>query len=201
MSRVRVALAVLIVIAIGRQLLSTMQLPTFAPANFFSYFTNLSNLFTAGVLLAVARSGGRPSHAIDVARGAATLCMAMVGIIFSVLLAGLESDLIPWVNFVVHYLMPVVTVLDWLFDPPRTRLGIRDALLWLAIPLAYVAYTLVRGSLVHWYPYPFMNVELHGASVVAMYLGIMFAGSVILAAGIVALGNNGATRRRPSSTP
>jgi hypothetical protein len=127
--------------------------------------------------------------------------MAMVGIIFSVLLAGLESDLIPWVNFVVHYLMPVVIVLDWIFDPPRTRLGVRDALLWLAIPLAYVAYTLVRGSVVHWYPYPFLNVELHGASVVAVYLGIMFAGTVILAAGIVALGNYGATRRRPSPTP
>lgn len=46
--------------------------------------------------------------------------MALVGIVFGALLRDVDlGDLLPWVNTVHHYIMPVVVVLDWLYQPPK----------------------------------------------------------------------------------
>jgi hypothetical protein len=51
------------------------------------------------------------------------------------------------VNTVVHQVMPVVIVLDWLFVPPVRPLPVRRVLWWLVFPLLYLAYTMIRGPL------------------------------------------------------
>jgi hypothetical protein len=105
------------------------------------------------------------------------LSMAAVGVVFALLLAGLQEELqttIPWVDFVVHKLMPLVLVVDWLVDPPRHRLPTWVAAAWLAYPIAYVTYTLVRGAAVDWYPYPFLDVGRLG------YDGVLLRGLALL---------------------
>ena len=62
-----------------------------------------------------------------------------------------------WVDVVLHKIFPIVVVLDWILDPPMTRLTFRDALLWLVFPLAWIGLTLVRGAIDGWYPYPFLD--------------------------------------------
>ena len=174
----------------------------FSAVNFFSYFTIESNLFAAAVLLAgaVRPRGRRPTPAADLVRGAAVLYLATTGVVYRVLLAESvdESDAaLAWADAVVHRVMPLVVVGDWLIDPPRTRLTRRHALVWLAYPVAFVAYSLVRGRMVAWYPYPFLDPEEAGgyARVAAHCAGI--AGGVLLAAwGTVALGNG---RRAPAA--
>src|SRR5262245_37856230 len=90
----------------------------FSTVNFFSYFTNLSNLFAAivlvigGVRLLTVR---RDSVAIDRWRGAAAVYMTVVGVVFSVLLRDVDlGSLLPWINVLLHYVMPVVVVLEFL---------------------------------------------------------------------------------------
>jgi hypothetical protein len=64
------------------------------------------------------------------------------------LLSGLQEDLdthFGWVNFVVHTLMPIVLVVDWLIEPARHRLPVWVAGAWLAYPAAWFVYTLVGG--------------------------------------------------------
>src|SRR5580765_7780915 len=138
----------------------------FKPGNFFSFFTIQSNILGV-VALTAAAFVPRPDRSaeFDVARGAATLYMAITGVVFALLLSGHQESLdthIAWVNFVVHTLMPIVLVADWLLDPPRHRAGWRTAAVWLAYPLVWFAYTLVRGSAEGWYPYPFVDVAQHG---------------------------------------
>ena len=68
---------------------------------------------------------GRRTPLFDGARNAAVLYMAITGVVFALLLSGLQEDLqtsASWVDFVVHKLMPVVLVADWLVDRPRHRL-------------------------------------------------------------------------------
>ena len=68
-------------------------------------------------------------------RSGVVLYMAITGIVFALILSGLQEELqttIPWVDFVVHKLMPVVLVVDWLLDPPRHRLPLWAAAAWLA---------------------------------------------------------------------
>jgi hypothetical protein len=105
------------------------------------------------------------------------LYIAITGIVFAVLLSGLQESLdthIGWVDFVVHKLIPIVLVADWLIDPPRHRLSITTALLWLAYPAVWLAYTLIRGASTDWYPYPFVDVSQLG------YGGVLWRSAVLL---------------------
>jgi hypothetical protein len=159
----------------------------FSRGNFFSFFTIQSNILAAVVLVltALVRREER-SRRFDAVRGAATFYIAITGVVFALLLSGLQEDLdthVAFVNFVVHYLIPVVLVVDWFVDPPRHRLGPSVALAWLAYPLAWFAYTLIRGSAVDWYPYPFVDVAAHGYGGV-LARGLVFA--LAFAAGALA---------------
>lgn len=162
--------------------------------NFFSYFTNLSNIFAALVLLI---SGyrvlirKRPSEIDDATRGTATIAMAVVGLVFGALLAGEDlGSLLPWVNFVVHYLIPVVMVVDWLFQPPRATLTTRHIWYWLLYPIGYLVYSLVRGALVNWYPYWFIDPTRAGGwgGVVVFALAIS-VGFLVVSLAMLWLGN------------
>lgn len=183
-------------VAVAVQFTSAMHTPDFRPANFFGFFTILSNIFGAIVLLYASSVTKLPSRNLDVLRGAAVLCLTIVGVFFSILLANLESNVIPWVNIVVHYITPAAIVLDWLLDPPQTPLTIKDGFLWQALPLAYISYTLLRGSLAHWYPYPFLNVDNNGYASVLTYGAVIFVSALVVAFLVVAIGNGLRIRRR-----
>lgn len=156
---------------------------SFAPANFFSYFTIESNIFAAAILL-LSASGLLSSKPLLVAllRGAATLYMVVTGVVFAVLLSGYDAatlTAVPWDNVVLHYIMPVALLVDWLIDPPSKQISFKRAIVWLAYPLVYVVYSLVRGSIVGWYPYPFLNPATGGyAGIAITSLGI--AGTVLV---------------------
>jgi hypothetical protein len=78
----------------------------------------LTNLFSAIVLLSGAIYLIRrrePKEADDIVRGSAVVAIAVVGLVFGLLLSHLESEIIPWVNSLTHYWMPIVMVLDWLW--------------------------------------------------------------------------------------
>lgn len=107
--------------------------------------------------------------AFGVLRGAAVLAMVIVGIVFAMLLRGEDlGTLHPWVNDVLHYVMPIAALADWLLVPAAT-LAYRTLWYWLIFPLAYVTYSLVRGARSHWYAYPFFNPAKHGYAGVTLY--------------------------------
>ena len=172
----RVGFGLLTLVAIGYQFVhGTATNDAFRPGNFFSFFTIESNIFAAIVLLVFAFRGRRQpnSQTADLIRGAAVLYMATTGIVYGLLLSGYTDELqtaTPWVNNVVHRIMPVVLVVDWLLMPPATRLTVRRALIWLAYPIVYLIYSLIRGPVVDWYPYPFLNPDHAGGYAgVALY--------------------------------
>ncbi|MGI8689811.1 MAG: Pr6Pr family membrane protein [Thermomicrobiales bacterium] len=169
----RLFFGLLALIAIGRQLALHSQYG-YSIINFFSYFTNLSNIFAAVVLLLGAFSLTQrrdPTVRDDTVRGTSVVCMALVGIVFALLLRGQDlGSLLLWVNVVVHYIMPVVIVLDWLYQPPKAKLALTQAAYWLIFPCLYVAYSIIRGAIVGWYAYPFFDpAKSGGAGGVALY--------------------------------
>jgi hypothetical protein len=180
------------------------------PVNFFSFFTILSNIYAAGVLLFGAWRGGEQQgtrgptpRSLALIRGAAVLYMSVTGIVYAILLSGLPdatSMTLPWINAALHDVMPIVLVVDWLIDPPTERLPFRTALIWLAFPLSYLAYSLVRGAVVQWYPYPFLSPVSQGYGGVAIQSVIILAGGIALTWCIVALprlGSGMRHRQRP----
>jgi hypothetical protein len=65
---------------------------------------------------------------------------------------------------------------------------------WLVYPLAWFVYTLARGAIVDWYPYPFVDVSELGYQAVlarAVALGVGFG---LAAAALLWIGNRRARR-------
>ncbi|HKX72883.1 MAG TPA: Pr6Pr family membrane protein [Candidatus Saccharimonadales bacterium] len=144
------------------------------PFNYLGYFTNISNIFASVVFIFSALylvKHRKPSPRDDIIRGAATLYMAVTGLVYVTLLSGEDLGLLmPWVNIVTHIIMPVAVIADWLFQPPLSKITFKRALLWLIFPGVYLVYSLIRGSIVGWYPYPFLNPEkVDGYGGVAVY--------------------------------
>ena len=192
----RASVAALILIAVGTEFGSGWARPGFSAVNFFSFFTIVCNLFGAAVFSAVAAGAIVDERRRGVLRGAAVLALSVVGVVFSLLLTAVDSDIVPWVNVVVHDVSPVAFVADWCLDPPAVRLGWNDAAWWFLIPGGYVVYTLIRGAVSGWYPYPFLNAAAIGYPAVAAYLLGILAFRVAVAAALLALGNRLGSRVR-----
>lgn len=80
-------------------------------------------------------------------------------------------------NQLLHTVVPLLAVLDWLLFDQRGRFRWRYALYWLAFPLGYLAFALIRGLVVDKYPYPFINVDelgYDGVSVSALAFAVAF---------------------------
>jgi hypothetical protein len=186
------------VVAIAVQLSDLAGKGVLNPVNYFSYFTIDSNLIAAAILLVGATNASRSSARLDLFRGGAVVYMSITGIVFTLLLSNTDVDTaIPWVNTVVHELMPLVILADWLVTPPVTRLRLQDGLLWLSFPLVWIIYTLIRGSIVNLYPYPFLNPANGGYASVAVYAaGILIAMLVVCGLTVVLANASGGVQRR-----
>jgi len=126
--------------------------------NVFSYFTIQTNLL---VVIVMGLSAYNVNSFASSApwRGAITLYITLVGLVYHAVLAsthfpvGLEI----WSNFALHSFIPAAVIFDWFVFSEKTTLNISHPIKWLLFPLIYCAYTLTRGSIVGWYPYPFLN--------------------------------------------
>ncbi|WP_230066914.1 Pr6Pr family membrane protein [Arthrobacter cryoconiti] len=180
---VRFMFGAVTLIAVGTQLLIHISLG-YNVLNFFSYFTNLSNLL-AGVVLLVESvltwRGKELGPGWQLLRCVSVVCMALVGIVFSALLRNVDlGSLLPWINSWLHFVMPVAVVLDWLIFSPRKPLALRGIGLMVLVPLAYLAYSLIRGAATSWYAYPFLNPAIGGYEAVTLTcLGIALAFLVV----------------------
>lgn len=159
---------------------------------FLSFFTILSNLLVALVATSAATGGGWAPLRIwrgPRIRGLAALSITVTCVIYAVVLQSLWHPTGPQLvaDRALHYVVPFLFVVWWLALLPHGTLVWGDALRWLAFPLAYLVWILVRGATVHEYPYPFMDVDRLGyASVTlnSLYVAALFLG---LGLGLVAL--------------
>ncbi|MGZ9160478.1 MAG: Pr6Pr family membrane protein [Candidatus Limnocylindrales bacterium] len=198
-STYRIGFAVATIAAIAAQAADLNARGVFNAANFFSYFTIQSNLIAVAVfLVGVAWWRTTPSMAWELVRGAAVLVMTVTLVVFALLLADTDVDTaLPWVNTVVHQIMPIAVIVDWLIDPPDRRISLRQSLRWLTYPLLWTGYTLVRGQSAGWYPYPFLDPANGGYGSVALYIVAILALGVALCVIISWVGNALGSHRDP----
>jgi hypothetical protein len=193
----RLAFAALTIVAITAQAADLYARGTLVPQNFFSYFTIQSNLIAVVVFLgSVAWWRTAPSPIWELIRGASVVHMTITLVVFALLLKGTNVDTaLPWVDTVLHRVMPLAVIADWLIDPPRHRIPFGTSLRWTTFPLLWVAYTLVRGAIVDWYPYPFLDPANGGFGSVAVYVVAILIFGVVLCAIVAWVGNTVGARR------
>jgi hypothetical protein len=158
--------------------------------NYFSFFTILTNVLVAlaltGPLLTIDRRLARWSASEGV-RASVAMYIAVVGLIYHFILAPnwhpTGGTLIA--NILLHYVMPVAFVVDWLVFTPKGRLRWIDPLKWLAYPALYGVWTVGHGLATHWWPYDFINVDRLGwagfaVSGAATAIFFLFVGLIIV---------------------
>ena len=172
----RLIAVIAVVAAVLAQWLVSSGTPEYRPWNFFGYFTIQSNLFVAvafALSLVAAARNTRSALALSVLRGAATVYIATTGVVYNTLLTNVDvSTSVSWSNDVLHRVVPVWVVLDWLLFSDRARLLLRHVWWFLLYPAVWLVVVLVRGATDGWVPYPFLDPS-QGYGVVALYcLGV-----------------------------
>jgi hypothetical protein len=150
-----------------------------------SYFTNLTNTLIVVMAAALLRGRGRIARVFASApvQAAFSLYILFVGLAFWFVLGGPEEVEAWWLwipEVTAHSLSPLLGVVWWVAAVPKGRLRLWHPFAWLAYPVAYLGYWLVRGPIVGEYPYFFIDVDELGYAGVAVWTGILVAGFLVL---------------------
>ncbi|MGO2658309.1 Pr6Pr family membrane protein [Mycetocola reblochoni] len=151
-----------------------------SPIDFFGYFTNLTSLLAAIILILTGTAGlaRRPAPPwLTLCRAVATSCLIIVAVVYNVLVPGTGSAP-PWVSVVLHGAFPAIALLDWLFVGDRPRLPWSRLWVVLPYPLLWLAVTLVRGATDGWVPYGFLLPE-RGATSLALHVSGLLAALLV----------------------
>ena len=133
-------------------------------------------------------------------KGAVVTCILITGLVYHFMLNGAmeagvgavgevsRMDIVA--NNLVHYVVPCMTLLDYLLFTPKGYMAHSGPALWLFIPIAYVGFIMMRPGLSDTmfdgfsgqsrYPYPFLDVDLYGVDKVAAMVILMLACILLL---------------------
>jgi hypothetical protein len=163
--------------------------PAARVVNLFLFFTILSNVLagvTAAALALAPPRTDRPAGLLGrVARFDAVLAVTVTAAVYHTLLASLYHlvGAEAFADQLFHTVVPAMTVLGWLLFGPRDEVDRRVVAWSLAYPLAWLAMALVRGAIIGWYPYPFVDVlELGYGRVAVNAVGVTLLFLVLAAA-------------------
>ena len=153
---VRLAISLLVLVAVIATYVDTASRTPVNPFNFFGFCTVQANLIAAVIIIGTAILG----------------------------LAG--GVALPWANTVVHVVLPIYCILDWVLVADRPRLPWK-LLAWIVVyPLVWAVVVLVRGATDGWVPYPFLDPQL-GYGTVVGYVAVLAVPGVGFGVAVLAL--------------
>lgn len=136
---------------------------------FFSYYTVLSNLliavcFTAIAFKGISAQGNFFTRPNTLTATAVYICI--VALTYNAILRfqWAPQGLARVCDELLHLIVPVLYIIFWVAFVPKRSIQWKNILPWAIYPLAYLGYTLLRGPSANWYPYPFIDVNIHGYS-------------------------------------
>jgi hypothetical protein len=153
---------------------------------FVSYLTIWSNVLGAGIAGSLALDPARDGRVWRALRLDAVVILFGGGLVHWFALRPLldlhGADLLA--DRLLHIVVPLSVVIGWVAFGPRRRIDSGDVLRFLVLPVGWLAYTLVRGAAVGWYPYPFVDVDAHGygyVTVSCLLVAALMAGLALAA--------------------
>ncbi|HET8778666.1 MAG TPA: Pr6Pr family membrane protein [Agromyces sp.] len=190
--------AAIVIAIVGQFARSWSMVPDRAAfiVNYFSFFTILSNALTAIVLLVgawYAFTRRSDPEWFNLVRTCAVTYMATTFVVYNLLLREISLDqatTVPWSNEILHVWAPLYLVLDWVLAPGRRPVSWRRLWTIAIFPIVWVVYSMIRGAITGWYPYPFLNPSIEpgvGYNGVTVYVIAIAAFILLVGSGIIAL--------------
>ena len=171
--------------------------------DFYVHFTNISNFFCIGVILAGLFQTVKKQEYSFVSAVAILKFIGMLGIlltflVFNILLAG-AADRNPQANWRVgsllfHVVLPIMYIADWFLFYERGKSKWYYPIVSIAFPLAYLLFLLIQALILKFdasilisgtntpliYPYFFVNLQTQGVSGVLTWICVLFAAFVTI---------------------
>ncbi|MFM5904956.1 MAG: Pr6Pr family membrane protein [Micrococcales bacterium] len=168
----RWAVAAAFLVSIIWQITDRVAHGLFRPTEYFAYFSIITAeacVVTLAVSGWFAWSGRAETKLLSIVRLTSAACIAVVSMAYNVLLRGTANDVrdgnYAWPvmpNEIIHVWGPIFVVIDWLLIQYGPKLRLRAAF-WVAVyPLAWLAFSVVRGLATNWWPYWFINPNDEG---------------------------------------
>ena len=189
--------------------------------DFYVHFTNISNFFCIGVMLAgliqtVKKQENSCVSAAPMLKFIGMLGILLTFLVFNILLAG-AADRDPQANWrigslIFHVVLPIMYIADWFLFYERKKSKWYYPIASIAFPLAYMSFLLIQAIFLNFdssilipstttpliYPYFFVNLETQGVSGVLMWVGIL--STVFVAVGFAFFGLDKLGSRNESDT-
>lgn len=129
--------------------------------NMFWFFTIQSNILVGISSYILAKDPLRETKIFLVIKTSALIAITVTGVVYHLLLAADSNNtgLNVLTDFFLHTLIPLAYVLGWLFFNVRKKLTWSIAWLSLVFPILWTIAVMIRGPIVDYYPYPFMDVR------------------------------------------
>ncbi len=140
------------------------------PLLFFNYFTNTGNVIIFVLMLGILFEFIPEKHII---------LGVMIGLVINIVYVNLLiddyaiiSDIVDseWQWGVLHYLVPYVLLIDFIWGVQEAMPKLRTLIIYLVIPVTYLIYAFIYGSLTGTYAYFFLDVPLTGITGVLLYI-------------------------------
>jgi hypothetical protein len=194
----RLSAGVAVLVAVVTQIADQLSAGAFVPAEYFSFFTVQSSLVNVVVLLVggwLALRHRSDPELFTAVRMSTVAYAAVTGVVYNVLLRDLPTDGfvgLAWPGELLHVWVPVFIAVEWVLAPGRAVLAWGRIGTAVCFPLAWLAFTLVRGVLTGWYPYPFLNpdgpdgpvsVIAYVVAISAFIIGVSFLAIAVSRAG------------------
>jgi hypothetical protein len=151
----------------------------------FSYFTNGSNILCIVALILLARDPRRDGRWFRPLRLAGLVGITVTFLVYMVALRPTQvlDGIHIWTNAGYHVAVPILTVAGWLLFGPFPRLDARALRITMVVVAGWVVWTLAHGALTGWYPYAIIDVTQLGYPAALRTAAVI----ILLIAGIAVL--------------
>ena len=187
--------------------------------DFYVHFTNLSNYFCIGIMLAQLIQTARKKEdsyitTAPVLKFIGVLAILLTFVVFNTMLAGAEGR-DPQLNWrigslLAHVVLPIMYVADWFLFRERGKVEWYYPVASVGFPLAYMLFIFIQAAILKFdtsilipgtntpliYPYFFVNLETQGVAGVAKWAVLMFV--AFMAVGFVFYGIDKLLKRKGS---
>lgn len=180
---------IIFIFIIGTGLLSHMSDQDFVGLiNGISYFTMISNVMCFCVLFYAVIRRNKCGTRFNIVYGGALLSITLTFFVYNFVLANSDFTMraMKKVTFdtgdiLVHYLVPAIMWIDFLWIVPHKIFNRSYITLWLLIPVVYFIITMTKARAYNHfgapksyrrYPYDFMDVDVNGIPYLVSFVGL-----------------------------
>lgn len=153
--------------------------------NMFWFFTIQSNILVGILSYLLYKDPKRNSQIFLILQHSALVAITVTGVVYHLLLAADQNltGVNIYTNWFLHTIIPIMYVLGWLIFNVRGRVSWKMAWLSLVYPVLWSVAVLIRGPIIDYYPYPFMDVRDLGYVQTLTTMGFVTVFFVVLTLG------------------